>query len=182
MADAETLGIELLPADDAAVEPEADLAAAEQAALDDVPAEAGGPDAPEPLGMTWEYDFDGDPPGFVRRGEAPAEVRGADSVRQWCLMTIHSARYAHDAFSDDFGMEEPEDPIGETWNSDLLADYRDRLTEGLLVHDRIVAVVNFEAFFDPQEGVLEIDGFDVVLDDDSLVNIGATTVRVEGGL
>lgn len=182
MADAESLGIELLPADDVTIEPEDDLAAAEATALDDVPPEAGGEDAPMPLGMTWEFDFNGDPPGFVRRGEAPAEVSGSDSVRQWCLMAIHTARYAHDAFSDDFGMEEPEDPIGETWNSDLLADFRDRMTEALLVHDRIVAVANFEAYFNPQEGVLEIDGFDVVLDDDSLIEVGKAAVRVEGGL
>jgi hypothetical protein len=176
--DAVDLGLELLPAEDDPVTADEELGTAEESALDDVPPDAGGPDAPLPIGMTWEFDFATG--HFARRGGTPVPVHGVDGIRQWCLMTIHSARYAHAVFSDEFGMEEPEDPIGETWNSELLADYRDRLTEALLIHDRISAVADFEAFFDPLEGVLEIDSFDVVLDDDSLVAVGPVAVPIEG--
>ncbi|MCA1571256.1 MAG: DUF2634 domain-containing protein [Chloroflexi bacterium] len=180
MTDAQDLSVELLPAEDEEIDPQADLEAAAASALDDVPAEAPANDPPAPLGKTWLFDFaEG---RFLRSGAAPAEGRGFDSIRMWCLMAMHSARYAHPCFGDAFGMEEPEEPIGETVNSELLADYERKLREALTVHDRIVGLVNFEAYFNPLEGVLEIDNFDVVLDDDALVEIGQVSVRVEGTL
>ena len=179
MADAEDLGIELLPEDDEGIGVEADLASAEATAIgEDAPDPVLAEDVPTPIGMTWVFDFDRGE--FVMHGHAPAEAWGLAAVRQYCLMAVHTARYANDVFTDDFGMEEPEDPIGEVVSDELIADYEDRLREALLVHDRIAGVQEFKAAFDQQTGTLNIEGFDVIMDDETLLTFGGIEIVVEG--
>lgn len=173
-------GFDLLPTDDDEVPPEDDVDAAEAAALTEPDAEAElGEDAPMPYGRTWLFDF---PAGRTQRqGAAPAETRGLGALRMWCLMAIYSARYAHGVFSDEFGMEHPEVPIGELPSDEAAADYGRRLEEALLVHDRVVAVENYKATVNPLEGVLEIETFDVVTDEDERIQFAGVMVPTDSG-
>jgi hypothetical protein len=179
MPDAEDLGFEMLPPDDEGVSAEADLEAAAASALEDAGAETAAEDEEpaRPFGRTWVFDFGKG--RFVRQGGAPAETRGAGALQMWCLMAVHSARYAHRVFSDDFGMEHPEDPMGRLLTDERVAEYAERLQEALLVHDRIVAVENFDAAFDPSQGVLLIRSFDVVTDDEDRIPFDGLTITVE---
>lgn len=170
----------LVPADDPQVSPDDDLAAAVAGALavssTTVPVT---PDAPIPFGRTWTFDFEAGQ--FIRRGNSPTESTGFDALAQWCLMAIHSARYAHPVFSDDFGMEEPDSLIGEFALGEALADWQASLVDALLVHDRITSVENFDLTWDPAAGVLTINNFDVVTDTDARVTVSDVTLRAGGG-
>src|SRR5437763_6302393 len=96
----------LVPAAES-IDPIADLDAAVQNALV-VPAgvRAVTPPVEQPLGRSW--DFDWELGQFRRIGDSPAEVVGLDAVAQWVQAAIHTARYAHAVFSDEFGMERPD--------------------------------------------------------------------------
>lgn len=162
----------LIPADDAT----ADLDAAEASALEasDVlfPAE----DPPEPFGRTPKFDFEAG--RMVKAGGEPIWVTGLDALEQWCLMAIYSARYAHAVFTDEFGMEEPDSPLGLAEEAALVevTDWGARMTEALLVHDRIAAVEDFSARI--EDDVIYIDRFDVVTDEDERLRIGGLAVPV----
>jgi hypothetical protein len=178
--DAQDLGFVMLPPDDEGVEPVADLDAAAASAL-----EASGADQitveddpPVPFGRTWLFDFQAG--RTVRQGIAPAETRGIGALRMRCLMAVYSARYAHAVFSDAFGMEHPEEPVGRLLNDEVVAEYGERLKEALLrVDPRIVAVDNFEATYDPVRGVLEIENVEVVTDDEDRIPLENMSIRVE---
>jgi hypothetical protein len=162
--DAVDLGFELIPADDDdLITPEQQLAAAEAGAMQD-PVEQVAEDVPQPFGMSWAYDWQNGQ--FILQGSSPAEVRELDALREWCLMAIYSARFAHAVFTDEFGLEDPDELFGEIDPEELVGDYEERLREALLVHDRIAAVENFDADWDPTEGVLTINYFDVRTDED----------------
>lgn len=156
-------GLELLPADDEGLAPEADLQAAVDGALDE-PQEA--PDPPvEPLGRSWLWDRQTG--RFVRDGFAPKEVRGRGALAQWCDAAMHTARFAHPIFDGTFGMDEPDDIIGQAADVDERAsDWGERLREALLVHDRIASVENFTAFYDQDAGVLYVQTLDVLTDEE----------------
>lgn len=178
MPDAEDLGFELLPPDDEGVEPEAEVEAAAASVLEDVEGEpiADDEEPPQPFGRTWLFDFERG--RFRRDGAAPAEVRGFAALEMWCLMALHSARYAHAVFSDDFGMERPEEPLGELLDDEAAAEYAERAQEALLVHDRIAAVENFEATIDPRVGALAVEHFEIVTDDDERLVFDDVTINV----
>lgn len=161
--DALSLGVELLPADDDAVDPTTALEAAVASSVDDPTAEVV-EDPPEPFGMSWAFDWSTG--RFIRQGDSPAEVRDHDALREWCLAAAHCARFAHAVFSDDFGMERPDDIIGELEVAELISDYEQRLREALLVHDRVAGVENFDADWDPATGILTINSFDVLTDEE----------------
>lgn len=170
--DAFDLGFELLPVDDEVIDADTDLDAAERSALEAALERLDAPDElpPVPFGRTWSFDFVRG--RFNRRGSAPAEVRGLGAVEQWCLMAAHTARYAHGVFSDEFGMERPDSVIGQVDVRDEAEDYGERLREALLVHDRITDVDRYSATYDPEEGVLLIEGFRVVTDGGEALSFG----------
>lgn len=177
MPDATDLGFELLPADDAQITAEEDLAAAVQSALapdfPDVPGTT-----PEPLGGTWLFDFQTG--RSVKLGASEIRVTGLEAVRIWCLMVLHSARYAHAIFDDAFGMEDPEGVVGETSVTEAIRTFQGYIEQALTQHDRVQAVDNFQnATWDPAAGVANIGSFDVILDDDSVVTIESLTLTAE---
>lgn len=156
---AEDLGFELLPEEDE-LTPDEDVAAAVASALaPDFPAIPGAPRTP--LGRSWAFDWERG--RFIRRGRSPAEVRGVEALKQWILMTVHSAQFAHAVFSDDFGVERAEEPMGEPAEAGDLAR---RITRALLRHDRITAVENV-IVGDPVLGEVRWKKLDVILDDES---------------
>lgn len=132
-------------------------------------------DPPEPFGKTPLFDFDKG--RFVLAGGSPVYVSGLHAVEQWCLMVIHSARYAHAVFSDDFGMEDPDSPLGEAADVDAaISDWGVRLEDALLVHDRITALENFTAH--AEDDVIFIDSFEVVTDEGDRLDLSGTTLEV----
>lgn len=171
------LGFELLPADEEEVSPEAAAEAAAASSLDDPTFEL--PDEPpEPFGRSWAFDWERGQ--FVRRGDSPAEVHELAALREWCLMAIYSERYGSAVFSDEFGMQSPDDLIGEAVVPEMLADWEQRLTEALLVHDRITSVENFEASFDPETGVVTIESFDVTTDEADALSLAGEQLTPRG--
>lgn len=165
----------LLP-DDVVLSADEDLQAAAAGALalpDDV-TPAVDP-APEPLGRTWQFDWEAR--RFVRRGQSPAETSGFGALEQWCLMAIHSARYAHAVFSDEFGMEDPDAPLGEFAVGEILADWQRNLVDALLVHERITAIENVDVTWDPSDGTLYLNGFDVVTDEEQRLTFGELAIE-----
>jgi hypothetical protein len=175
--DAIGLGVELLPADDDAVSPADALKAAAASAVDEPTGEVV-PEPPQPLGMSWAFDWDRG--RFIRQGNAPAEVRGLDALREWCLMTVNSARFAHTVFSDEFGVDRPDDLIGELDVDEMVSDFEERIREALLVHDRIAGVEDFEADWDPETGILTISEFDVLTDDDMPLDLSGVQLHTRG--
>lgn len=177
MPDATDLRFELLPADDEFV---SDVAALDAAAAGAIEATGGPPvladAAPAPYGRSWEFDFDEG--RFRRTGGSPAEVRGQDTLKQWCLMAVHSARFAHAVFSDEFGMEDPEEVIGEVVVEEMVPDFERHLTEALLVHDRVASIENFDAEYDPAEGILYITSLDVVTDEEDGAPLSLAGLRI----
>jgi hypothetical protein len=169
MADPLDLGPELTP--------EADLEAAEASALAGVdPLSEAEP--PEPFGRTPLFNFlEG---RYVRAGGSPVFVTGHEALKQWCLMAIYTARFAHPGiFSDEFGMEEPDSVLGEAAEAqEAVSDWGERMREALLVHERIVDVQAFEATFDEDEGVVYVNMFTVVTDEEDEVPVGGLAVPV----
>lgn len=169
------LDFELLPADDEGLSPARGL----QASIAGAVAEPGAiipepTDAPTPFGRSWAFDFEKG--RFIRAGSSPIPTAGFASLQQWILMMAHSARYAHRVFSDDFGIEHPTDGIGELRAAELVSDYEQRLREGLLVHERVTGLENFDAAYDPSTGVLTIAYFEVVTDEEEVVPVQDVTL------
>lgn len=169
----------LIPATEDGPDAASDAANANQSVLD----AAGNPQPspappPVPFGRTARFDFTNGV--FVKVGGSPVWVTGLDALAQWCYMTIHSARFAHAIFTDDFGMEDPESVIGEAADMDeAISDWGDRLQDALTVHDRITGVENFAAHYDADNGAVVIDSMTVVTDDDEL-NMTNVAVPVGG--
>lgn len=165
----------LLPIDDAVIPVDQDVASAVASVLTEPAPVAGEP--PEVYGMTWDLDFVAS--RFRRQGLAPATVNGIDSLAVWCEMAVRSARYAHSVFTDDFGMEHPEDILGEVDIGELVGDYEQRIREALIVHDRIVDVRDFAADYSPDSGILTISAFTIITDNQQRLPFGP--LRVETG-
>jgi hypothetical protein len=172
---ADELGFALLPADDEGLSPAQARAAAVAGALaepEDVVPQA--EDAPVPLGRTWVFDFaEG---RFVYSGGAPAPTSGAGAVQQWVLMAMHSARLAHKVFSDNFGMEDVDRPIGELTDAEIVADYEQHLREAVLVHERVTALDKFTASIDRVGGVLNVEYLEIVTDEQEVLSMGDITL------
>jgi len=169
------LDFELLPSDDEGLSPAEEL----QAAIAGAVAEPGAiipqaEEAPRPLGRTWIFDFEAG--RFVRSGGSPAPTSGFGAVQQWVLMAAHTARYAHKVFSDEFGMERPEEGVGELSGTEIVSDYEQHLREAVLVHDRITALDKFVAAVDPLSGDLVISYFEIVTDEEEVVAFSDITM------
>lgn len=164
----------MLPEDEG-ISADDDVAAAVASVLESVVPLPG--EAPEAYGMTWDLDFVN---GRMRRqGQEPAKVRGIASSFVWAEMALRTARYAHSAFSDDFGMEHPENILGHVDVGERVGDYEQRMREALIVHDRYVDVVEFDADYSPDSGTLTIHRFVIVTDDQQRVPFGP--LRIETG-
>lgn len=170
----------LIPSDETELDPDTDVALAEESLLAAADGRAAQAPALTPFGRTPMFDFDRG--RFARAGDAVVWVSGLEAVAQWCLMAVHSARYAHrGVFTADFGMEEPDAVIGQAADvEEALSDWGARLSDALLVHDRIVAVEEFTAEWDPLRGVA-LARFSVVTDaGDFAIEDLEITVRNEG--
>lgn len=172
-------GFELVPPEDEEFTPEEDLDAAEAAALEDpfVVDEVG--DAAVPYGRSWAFDFQAR--RMIRRGGSPAEVRGEAALHVWMLTCIHTQVGAHPILPDDFGVERPRYPVGEVDAREAVTDWEVKLREALTVHDRISDVTDFEATYDPAEGVLYIQDFAVVTDEGDRLRFGPLTLATVPG-
>ena len=174
-----TGGFSMIPPQSAST-PDDDLAAAVAGAVA-VPTSVRpvSPPTPLPIGTSWEFDFELGQ--FVHSGMAPQTAAGLfGALEQWCLMAIHSARYASVVFSDDFGMEMPDAPIGRLPSAETLADWRQNLTEALLVHDRVTSVENIDLAWDPSGSVLVVNSLTVVTDEAATVTIQGLNVPTGG--
>jgi hypothetical protein len=169
----------LVPADDPQSTPAEDLAAAAAGALaiTDVVTPAT-PDPPQPLGQTWQFDWQAGQ--FVRTGQSATPVTDLDAVAEWCQAAMHSARYAHPIFSDVFGMEEPDGIIGELAEGEAISDWQRSIVEALLVHDRITSVENISLDWDPTTGILTVLSMDVITDEDQSVTVSNVTLQAGG--
>ena len=167
-------GLELLPAEELEMTPEEDLDAAASAALEDPFQVDEEEETPIPYGVTWSFDYVRE--RFVVAGDAPAEVRGLSALMEWCSLCVRVARGAHPIFTDDYGMEDPDDPLGEISAAEMISDYEERLREALTQHDRVTDVQDLEADYDPAEGIVYVRDFAVVTDEDETLRYGALTL------
>lgn len=169
----------LIPPDDPQSSPTDDLDAsvAGALALPDVTTPVT-EDPPMPFGRTWRFDWENGQ--FVQSGQSPVDAIGLEAVAEWCEMAIHTARYSSPIFTDEFGMERPDEVIGEFAVGEVLADYQRNLIEALMVHERIASIENVELRWDPTVGVLYIDNLDVVTDEDETVTVSDVTLRAGG--
>lgn len=169
------LDFELLPADDEGLSPPEELAASIAGAVAEPGAIIPEADpAPTPFGRSWAFDYE--TRRFIRAGTSPVVTTGAGALKQWILMVVNSARFAHAVFTDEFGMEHPEQGIGDLRAAQIVSDYEQRLREALLVHDRITALQEFRASYDPTQGVLFITYFEVVTDEEEVVPLTDVTL------
>lgn len=134
---------------------------------------------PIPLGMSWLFDFQAG--RFVRAGSSPTPVFALDAVKMWAQMAIRTARYAFAVFTDQFGMDNPDELIGALNVTELLVDFAARAEEALLVHDRITAVEGFNPVWEPAKRAVVIPLFRLVLDDQQRVALTDTRVTLAGG-
>jgi hypothetical protein len=158
--------VPLFPQDDP-VTPEEDVEAAAASVLGDTELTDAPEDPPQPFGRTWAFNWAAG--RFYRRGGAPVEVRGLDSLVQWLQLARYTQRGAHAVFSDDFGMDGPEDWMGTVDVVEAASDYGARLQDAWTVHDRVASVENFEAHFEDDSGVIVIDSVDVITDTEDTV-------------
>ena len=115
--------------------------------------EEGEPEA-VPFGSSWNFDFEQG--RFVHEGSGAMRVYGGTALSMWCLMALHSTRFAHDVFSEAFGVESVDDLIGSVMAARSAAEYEARMRDALLVHDRIVALEDFTVEFDPADDALYV--------------------------
>lgn len=159
----------LIPADEA-VSPEDDLAAAVAARLENPFELAETPGTREPFGRTIAFDWER---GVMKRnGVTPIWVSGHAALREWVMMVLHSAWLAHPVFSDEFGMEQPDGPLGEGSLHDIdaaISDFGENFKEGVEVHDRVASLEDFEAEWLEDDGIVHIIGFTVTTDEDERV-------------
>lgn len=150
-----SLNYDLVPPDPGLINPDLQLDAALAPVVDT------GTDATIPFGKSWRFDFVAGQ--FVKDGTAPQATYELDSLIMWVEKTSRTARYAHPIYSDEYGVEDPDELIGQQVDEALLTAYEDGLTDALLVHDRIVAVEGFNFSQDPFDEVLYAS-FTVVVD------------------
>jgi hypothetical protein len=164
---------ELLPADDA----ELTVDEALDAALDERDDSFDEDDTQRPIGYGWAFDFATGQ--LVRHGLAPAVVTGESQIRMWIEKTLRTARFAHGIYSDNYGVDFPEDLIGQPFNSLLAGQLSTAIEDALLVHDRIRQVKDFTFTGGPESDLLEIS-FTVLVDEDELnidnIPIGRTVL------
>lgn len=174
---ADELGFELLPADDADAIGGLDLAAAAASALEAPDARAPDTeDPPEPTGYSWAFDFGAG--RFVRYGSSPAVVRGNATLEQRCLLALNSARYAHPVFSPAFGLEEPKQGIGLAGDAarEAADDWRGKVRDALMIFDDVTDV-QLAATYDPVAGVITLRDFVVTTNEE--VELSFPDIRID---
>ena len=165
-------GESLIPGDD--LDQRVDAAVASALAEE---TEEGEPEA-VPFGRSWNFDFEQG--RFVHEGSGAMRVYGGTALSMWCLMALHSTRFAHDVFSEAFGVENVDDLIGSAMSGEIGSEYEARMREALLVHDRIVALEDFTVEFDPADDAVYVSDFTVVTDEDERVSVDGTAVGPGG--
>jgi uncharacterized protein DUF2634 len=181
------LGFETLPLvpadDDDEVTPDDDIEAAAASAL----AAAEGlddaaDDAPEPYGMTWQ--FDPRTGRFVRHGGAPAVVTGRDSLIVWAMTALHTRAYAHPAVDGGFGVEGLNESVGKVATAEHEADLEEAIHEALMQHDRVSDVTDIRVSIERDDadgsGLIYIENFTMVTDEGEHVAVGGFTLLPEG--
>lgn len=176
---ADDLGFTLVPADDEPVSADAELDAVEAEALAAAGVPAEGEDAPLPFGRSWAFDFERS--RFVRQGGSPARVEGIEALKMWCLVAMSSARYAHAVFSEEFGMEGLNDSLGQLDPQEVVSDLEERIRGALMVHDRIMDVTDFSIVFDRTTGIVTVQRFSVVTDEEVELPFGDLQFLADGG-
>ena len=151
----DALSVDLVPPDPGLINPDLALDAA-LAPVDDTDQAAS-----IPFGRSWRFDFIAGQ--FIKDGQAPKITYELDSLVVWVEKCLRTSRYAHEIYSDDFGIEGPFDVIGMQANDEVLGAYQDAITEALLVHDRITAVEDFSFTQDPFDEAV-FASFTVILD------------------
>lgn len=166
---------EFMPTDDLPVTPGDDLDAAEASALEDPLDLEADEEAPEPFGRTWLFDWEVG--RFVRRGLSPVEVTGRQALQQWCLVAANTAWQGHAVFSDEFGVERPDSPLGLVGAEAITeaSDWATRLREAWMVHERIVDVDGLEV--ELIDDAIYVGPFVVVTDEDDQVPVGPLTIN-----
>lgn len=147
------------------------LDSAEASVLDDPLALSEPESPPIPYGRTPAFDFDTG--RFVRVGDgATPWVHGRDALRQWFGAMLATGRGACPIFSDEFGMENPDDYLGGVDPEPELATLEDRLREGAQFHDRVEDIDDFEVEHDPAEGVIALKDLTIITDEQEAVVVG----------
>jgi hypothetical protein len=112
----------------------------------------------------------------VLYGDEPATVRDLDAVAQICQVALRVERYTWLIFPDEFGMDEPERPIGRVLDAEILAEWQADIRETILAaHERVTDVKNFKIELDDDGGVL-LQAVDVIVDDEVTVTIAEVTL------
>lgn len=158
---------QLLPADDSlAIGADDELDAAAASAVEPPVPEELPEDPVDPPGRSWFFDFSEF--RMVRRGRRPVETHGIETLKQRCLMALHSARFAHDVFTDQFGMEQPNDLIGEVAIEEDIADWQARAVDALLALRGVSAVDELTGRFDRDQAALLVS-FRLTSDDGATI-------------
>lgn len=158
------LGFSLIPPAEDPITPEDALAAAAAASLAGAETVPTAVDPPIPLGNSWVFDFDAG--RYVRQGGAPVPCSELDTLAQWCMTAVHTARGASALFSDEFGMDGPQ-RVGDAGAAarETAAELRIAVIDALMVHDRIVDV-SADATYDAVVGAIIFSNLVVTTDED----------------
>lgn len=157
--------LELLPVEDEDLISAADQLTAAEASVSDQPfaPDTTVQETPIPFGRSWAWDAEEE--RYVRLGTSPAEVRGRDALREWIYAALRTAQGVHPIFSDEYGIEDPDDWIGLLDPTDALETFEPRAEEALKQHDRIEGVDELQAEFDPSTGVITLEDLVVITDE-----------------
>lgn len=158
--------MELLPADDDDLSPDAEAAAAVDPT--DIPLLDDEPDDLTPVGISWYLN-----PDTGQYDSTPLPVEGVDSVVQVLYMALLVPRGVHPMIPDDLGMENPTRLYGRVDTPELRADYqRDIRDTFMSAHDHVLEVRDF-LFIHNEDSEL-------VMFDATIELQGMGEVRVEG--
>ena len=125
-----------------------------------------------PLFRETDWDFNANCP--VWRGGNPVFVTGARAVLVWAWNALHTARFAHDVFSADYGPDFT-GLIGQPYTEEVRQSEAIRIVrETLMVNPYITAVTQVSAVFHDSVlmlscklttiyGEVSIDGCDIAL-------------------
>jgi hypothetical protein len=143
----DSLDYELLPPDPGLINPDLALDAA-LAPVEDIEN-----DAPAPFGRSWRFDFQAGQ--FIRDGTVPLVVYEMDTLIMWIEKTLRTARLAHPIYADEYGVEDPDELIGQVLvGEEDLSSYEESINAALTYHDRIISVEDFSFTQDPFEETL----------------------------
>lgn len=156
---------ELLPPDDTITVADDLEAAAQAAQIEGREGPGAEEDSKQPFGRGWAFDFSTGQ--FRHAGSAPAGVRGLDQLRMWIEKTLRTARLAHPMYSDNYGVDQPYEAIGQVFSPAMAGRYAKAIEEALMVHDRISAITDMEFTGGLGSEVLEVS-FTVVTDEDQI--------------